>query len=166
MASNGRALIVPAGPEKEWRRSFTRYDPEFCEVICDLAQQGKFPEQWCAFIGCAMSSLYRWANEHEEFDRAVHMAWHLLEAYWTDYAHKNLKNKDLRTTLMIEMLRKRFPSTWGQSPINTYENFKMRDRNETADNENDDGESALEDLTLDQLNERIETLLKRRSAAG
>lgn len=160
-----RSNIVPIDPPRDPRAdNALKYDDEYCQRIRDYAQAGMFPEEWCAHIGVAMSTFYRWANEHPKFAEAVHIAWHILSAYWSDYARKNLLNPNLRTTLLIEMLRKRFPDTWGKNARNTHENFENRWGK--PDDEGDEvGASSAEDLKkLDrgQLEDKIRRLEARR----
>lgn len=115
-------LIVAKPGEKR----ALQYDPEMCWTVRDLAQQGRFPESWCAGLGISMSTLYKWADTYPEFNEAVTIGWHLLNDYWTRFAADNLKHPDLKTVVLLEILRKRFPETWGLNPRNTQENFENR----------------------------------------
>ncbi len=128
-----RANIMLIGQRPDEPGRALKYDPEFCWTVRLLAQGGKFPEEWCADLGITMSTLYAWANRYPEFEEAVLIAWHLLNAYWTDYARKNLLNKDLRTAVLLEILRKRFPETWGKSARNTQDTFEARPRAQPED---------------------------------
>lgn len=102
-------------PGEPSRRSI--YDADLhCQMVRDLAQQGKFPESWCAAIGVTMQTMRDWVLAYPEFKDAVIIARHLLTAYWTEYVHTNLKNPDLKQGLLVELLRKRFPEIWGKSP--------------------------------------------------
>lgn len=123
--SRTRANIMLIKPQPGEQRAL-KYDPEFCWTVRGLAQAGKFPESWCAEIGVTMSTLYRWADEYPEFNEAVEISWHLLNHFWTEYAVSNLSNIDLRSTVLLELLRKRFPETWGKTPRNTLGNFQSR----------------------------------------
>ena len=105
-----------------------KYDPRYCDLVKQLAEAGGFPETWCAKIGIHWVTLYRWANEYPDFEEAVKQAWVILQHFWTTYAQDNLKNTDLRSTVLITILRQRFPSIYGvhKHPQGTLENFLAR----------------------------------------
>ena len=156
-----RANIMDLVPLPGEQRAL-KYDPEFCWTIRGLAQEGRFPEEWCAEIGVTMKTLYEWANVFPEFDEAVRIAWHLLNAYWTNYARDNLTNPNLRTTLLLEILRKRFPESWGKNARNTQETFETR--NETPGVDGDEKSPltrALKDAPREEIKDRIAMLQER-----
>lgn len=167
-----RANIMLIGPQPGEQRAL-KYDPEFCWTVRLMGQDGKFPEEWCAGLGVTMSTLFQWANTYPDFDQAVREAWHLLNAYWTrkarDVVEKPLFYSDLKATVFLEILRKRFPETWGKNARNTQETFENRDmaaveegqaqRSPLADHE------AIRAADVDRLEERIAQLEARRKAA-
>jgi len=40
-----------------------KYDPEMCWRVRDMAQEGMFPEEWCADLGVTMSTLFQRAHD-------------------------------------------------------------------------------------------------------
>lgn len=138
-----------------------KYDQAFCDRVRDFAQRGMWPEEWCAHLGISMTTLYRWANEHPEWEEAIIIGWHLLSAHYARLARENLLNPDLRATVLMEVLRKRFPGIWGRDPKGTQDHFEARNR--TAD-----GEKPLLDpsevraASDDALREAIGRLEERR----
>ena len=68
----------------------SKYDPKHCDLIQQLAQDGKFPAAGCAAIGVTRKTLYNWADRYEDFEDAIEMAWQHLHAYWTEFAVRNL----------------------------------------------------------------------------
>lgn len=171
--SRKRANIMLIGPAPGEQRAL-KYDPEFCWTVRQMGQDGQFPEEWCAEIGITMSTLFNWANIYPDFDQAVREAWHLLNAYWTAKARhvveQPLLYSDLKATVFLEILRKRFPETWGKTPRNTQETFENREI--TTPNEQERAKSPLSDpdaikqATMDQINARIAALEARRKAEG
>ena len=126
-----------------------------------MAQDGKFPEEWSAELGVTMATIYRWANEYPEFDEAVLISWHLLHAYWARYARENLNNPDLKAGLLMEMLRKRFPSTWGKDPQNTQTHFEARNKAQAGDQPLLDP-SEVRTASDEAINDAIAKLEERR----
>lgn len=164
--SRTRANIMLIKPQPGEQRAL-KYDPEFCWTIRTLAQDGKFPESWCAEIGVTMSTIYRWADEYSEFNEAVEISWHLLNHFWTEYAVTNLSNIDLRSTVLLELLRKRFPETWGKQPRNTLGNFQ--NRHATPEGQSATGAAPAmspPNQTEADIMARLEQLRRRRTEDG
>ncbi len=163
-----RANIIPVSGDDYKGSNALKYDPEHCWTVRDLAQKGKFPETWCAEIGVTMQTLWNWANRYPEFDEAVRIAWHLLHHYWTEKAASLLTHPTAKQTLLLEIMRKRFPETWGENPRNTLEAWQFRPR-EVLDEGEEGGEAALDvspealgGMTDDDIQQRIAALEARR----
>lgn len=119
-----RNNIVPVVVTQGSNRQKYRGDAA-CKILA-MAEDGKWPEEWCAELGISMRTLYSWANERPEFEEAVEAAWHLLHAYWARLLRDNLTNPSLRQNAILQVMAKRFPSTWGQAPRNTLDHFLAR----------------------------------------
>lgn len=162
-------MLIGQKPGEEGRA--LKYDPEFCWTVRLMAQEGKFQEEWCAELGITMSTLFQWANVYPDFDQAVREAWHLLNAYWTAKARAVVENpvlySDLKATVFLEILRKRFPETWGKNARNTQETFENRDRGVVEDGARSPlaDREAIRAADLDKLEDRIKQLEARRKAA-
>lgn len=145
-----------------------KYDPEFCWTVRLMAQEGKFPESWCAKIGITMSTLFQWANTYPEFDQAVREAWHILNAYWSERAQQIVEHparwSDLKATVFLEILRKRFPETWGKNARNTQETFETRNASMEGTASPLTDPNRLRDAKIDELEQRLRTLRARREA--
>jgi len=155
-----------------------KYRPEYCQAVRDMAQEGMFPEEWCARIGVTMMTLYRWANRFPEFEEAVEVSWHILHAYYAEQFRRASKNKEDRSIpSLLEIMRKRFPETWGNNPRNTLEAFQRR--NQDLDHEYRPGDDARDVTSApegggastpgasgadprEELEERVQALLQRR----
>ena len=74
-----------------------KYRPEFCQQVREMAQEGMFPEEWCAHIGVTVMTLFRWANRFPEFEEAVEISWHILHAYYANQVRLATKDKGIRS---------------------------------------------------------------------
>lgn len=167
-----RANIMLIGQKAGEQGRALKYDPEFCWTVRLMAQEGKFPESWCARLGVTMQTLFNWANTYPDFDQAVREAWHILNAYWTERAQQIVEHpalwSDLKATVFLEILRKRFPESWGRNARNTQETFETRakpiegeaQRSPLADPE------KIRAADMDEIERRIAALEARRKAEG
>lgn len=165
-----RANIMLIGQKAGEQGRALKYDPEFCWTVRLMAQEGKFPESWCARLGVTMQTLFNWANTYPDFDQAVREAWHILNAYWTERAQQIVEHpalwSDLKATVFLEILRKRFPETWGKNSRNTQETFETRNTDPEGDGTTSPLTDAnrLRDARIDELEQRLRTLRARREA--
>ncbi|MFD1156945.1 hypothetical protein [Roseovarius aestuarii] len=120
--SRKRSNIVPLSLDPRSTNAL-KYKPEYCQLIIRRAKLGEFPEQWCSRIDISLSTMYNWANRYQEFDRASQLAWTHLTSYWTQAAWKAALGGPANTQVLIHILKKRFPDTWGHSARNTQASF-------------------------------------------
>ena len=77
---------------------------------------------------------------------------------------------DLKATVFLEILRKRFPESWGNNARNTQETFENREITTPEDQERAKSPlsdpDAIKQATMDQINARIAALEARRKAEG
>jgi hypothetical protein len=112
-----------------------------------------------------MRTLYSWANERPEFEEAVEAAWHVLHAYFARLLRENLTNPALRQTTILQIMAKRFPSTWGQSPSNTLDHFLSRNSAVAVNTQAQGSSDALEPApTREEILERIRIIQNRIAA--
>lgn len=52
----------------------TTYDPKYCDEIITFMSDGSHVIEFAAEIGTHKATLYRWAEEHEEFRDALEVA--------------------------------------------------------------------------------------------
>lgn len=160
------ATIVPMHPTKrDGTPAALKYEPVYCEVVRTMAQEGKFPEEWCVRIGVTANTLYNWANKYPEFEDAMHIAWHLLASYWAMQARMAATGgiPGSSPTVLLALLQRRFPQIWGKNGGRlTQEHFETR-------NEAGKGSALcqtcerLQEMTEEQITCELEAL--RREAA-
>ena len=100
-----------------------KYDETMGQRVMEMAQEGKFPEEWCAEIGILPSTLYNWANRYPEFEEAVENAWVLLHAWAAKTFRENLQNPNFRQTMFLKKMERRLPNTFGDKAKLTEDNF-------------------------------------------
>ena len=131
MTGRSRADLVLIGQQPDEPGRALKYDPRYCEEIRLLAQDGKFPETWCATIGIHKVTLYRWADEYPEFEEAIRIAWVVLQDYWTRFAVTSIVTKDINQGILNTILKGRFPSLYSNKPEileGTLEHFEARNK--------------------------------------
>lgn len=58
----------------------TKYKPEYCERMIELASEGKLPMDWCIEFDVTYQSIHDWRKKHPEFAEAYEKAKQLTEA--------------------------------------------------------------------------------------
>lgn len=66
----------------------TKYKPEMCLKIIELARIGKTQQQWAAELGVCTETLQEWAAVHEEFSAAKRQANALCQNWWIEQARR------------------------------------------------------------------------------
>lgn len=159
------ALVpVPRNPQAD---NANKYDPEHCWTVRQLAQEGYFPESWCARLGVTYATIFNWANRHPEFEQACMEAWYLLRAHWTEKAMANIQGAGMAPSVLIKILESRFPDTWGKTnPRNTQELFENRP-GKPVDPEDDQAidPEKVKGMDRNLIRDRIAVLEARRAAA-
>jgi hypothetical protein len=158
------SALVPKEPKAGG--TYRRYEgEEDCWAVRGWAQEGMFPEEWCAHFGITMSTLYNWANAHPEFEQACMEAWYLLRAFWTKKARDATQRaSDIPPSVLKTILERRFPDTWGKNPRNTQETFETRPGRPSEDEAlpEDQTPEAVRAMDSDTLAKRIAALQARR----
>ena len=137
------------------------YKPEFCDTVRDLAQKGLFPESWCAHIGVTMRTMFTWADRYPEFCEAFEIGWHLLADFWSKEALNSVQGIGRPPSVTLEILRKRFPSTYGSNSRNTLETFLNRNKPNQSGLEQQT--TNVTQLSDEELARKIAVLEERRA---
>ena len=72
----------------------TKFREEYCDLVCDLAAEGKGPAEWAYEIGVDRVTLYRWAETHSTFATAIARAKDYEQAAWERLARENIKDRN------------------------------------------------------------------------
>ena len=125
MSGKRFAALVPTERPPKYGPA-NKYNPTYCQRVKDLAQQGKFPEEWVAELGVVLATIYNWANEHPEFEMALHEAHWVLRAHWTRAVRMSVQGEGMAPSTLALLLQRRFPDTWGKNSINFHKHFEER----------------------------------------
>jgi len=79
---------VMGQPRKGFKREFVELDPEWENIILDLAQAGKSMTWWCINLGIDPDTFRRFARDIERFDEVWKMALLLQRAWWEDQGQR------------------------------------------------------------------------------
>ena len=123
ISARKRSNIVPLSIDPRAQNALKYRGEEHCALIKSMAHKGEFPEQWCAQLGIALSTMFNWAARHPEFDEACRVAWTALSAFWTRELIEATRGNSRDTKILLELLRRRFPDTWGVNAKNTVGHF-------------------------------------------
>ena len=86
----------------------TKYKKEYCRRIVDAMSQGKSVLQFCAEQGVSKSSVYLWAQQHNEFSDALSRGKELGEAYWEGELQKMMYSREANAPLVKLYFANRF----------------------------------------------------------
>lgn len=86
----------------------SKYRPEYCDEIIDLGKDGKSIAQMAAHFDVDKASVFRWAEEHEDFRTAFARAKTHSQKWWEDQAQKNLSDRNFNAQLWLKSVASRF----------------------------------------------------------
>lgn len=87
MARKTKTKGTPATPGRTLGRP-SKYRPEFCEQIIELARIGKTQQQWAAELSVDVNTLQEWAGVHADFSLAKSQANALCQNWWIEQARR------------------------------------------------------------------------------
>ena len=159
--SRKRSNIFPLEVDPRASNALKYRGQEDCDLVVHRAREGHFPEQWCAEMGISMATFYSWADRYPEFDRAVRIAWTALSAFWTtEIVSVALGKKEANVKVLLELLRRRFPDTWGANARGTFAHFDALSAN--AQEARGMNQRDKEGPTEAELRDELELLRKRQ----
>lgn len=62
----------------------TKYDPKYCEEVVEYMRDGYSVTAFAGHIGVARSTVFKWADEHEEFSDSLKTAQAMAAQWWED----------------------------------------------------------------------------------
>jgi len=66
----------------------TKYDPTYCDEAVEFLKDGYSVKAFAGHIGVALSTVYKWADEHPDFSDAL-KAGQAAAAFWWEQALRN-----------------------------------------------------------------------------
>lgn len=68
----------------------SKYKPEYCEKVIELAKKGYGWAQYAAEFEIDRTTLFDWRDQHPDFSTALTRAKVLEQAWWEEQAHKGM----------------------------------------------------------------------------
>ena len=95
----------------------SKYKPEFCERILELAAEGAGWSEYAAEFGIDRTTLYDWAESHEEFSTVLKRAKVLEQAWWESEARLNVRHKEFNANLWGRSVMARFRDDYTERKV-------------------------------------------------
>lgn len=95
----------------------SKYKPEYCERVLELAKEGASMAEYAAEFGIDRTTLFDWRDQHEEFSTALTRAKILEQAWFEREARLNMKNKDFNANLWYRSALSRFRDDYAEKRI-------------------------------------------------
>ena len=94
----------------------SKYKPEFCEKIIEVAQRGGSITRM-AIEGCGVekATMYDWAEAHPEFSNALTRAREISQLWWEKKAEENVDNPKFNAALWKMNVASRFREEYGET---------------------------------------------------
>ena len=86
----------------------SKYDPSFCDLVLDLAADGKSRAQIAACLGVNRDTLNEWSKQHDEFSVALKNAYDIALAWWEGAGQINMMRQGFNATAYIFQMKNRF----------------------------------------------------------
>lgn len=86
----------------------SKYKPEFCERMLEMAAEGCGMAEYAAEFGIDRATLYHWSEEHPEFLTALTRAKAVEQSWWEREARLNVRNKEFNANLWYRCAASRF----------------------------------------------------------
>lgn len=86
----------------------SKYKPEYCERVIELAKEGAGWAEYAAEFEVDRPTLYDWAAAHEDFSTALTRAKVLEQAWFEREGRLNLRNREFNANLWGKSVSARF----------------------------------------------------------
>jgi hypothetical protein len=131
----------------------SKYKPEYCERVIALGKEGYSHAELAADLEVDKASMYRWAEEHEDFRTALHAAKTFEQAWFEREARSNMKNRDFNANLWYRSAASRFREDYTErkeTQLTGANGGAVQVESKTVDTDalSADQRSALRDLIL------------------
>lgn len=95
----------------------TKYKPEYCEKIIELGKEGKSIAQMASFFDVDKASIFRWAEDSDDFRTALARARAHSQNWWEEKAQQNLASRDFNAQLWLKSVTSRFRDDYTEKQI-------------------------------------------------
>ena len=95
----------------------TKYRPEFCEEVIELARGGRSLVEIAVALGVGKASLYDWSEKHPEFSTALAHARDVSQAWWEEQARMGLTLPGFNASLWAKIAFSRFPDDYQERRV-------------------------------------------------
>ena len=95
----------------------TKYKPEYCERVLEMAAEGASMAEYAAEFGIDRTTLFDWRDQHEDFSTALTRAKILEQAWFEREARLNMRNKDFNANLWYRSALSRFRDDYAERRI-------------------------------------------------
>lgn len=85
-----------------------KYDQSLCEKVIETMSQGKSLARVASDLGVARSTIYEWAQNHEEFADAIELGRDMALAHWEDMAYEVAKEGKGNAAVLNFQMKNRF----------------------------------------------------------
>jgi transposase len=86
----------------------TDYRVEYCDRLIEIMREGASIEEVAADLDISKTTLYNWAEAHEEFMNAKKRGEELSLSWWVKQGRIQLQNRDFSATLFYMNMKNRF----------------------------------------------------------
>lgn len=95
----------------------TTYNPEYCERVIALGEEGASKAEMTLELGVARSTFALWEEKHPEFSEAVKRAVELSQGWWEREGRKATfgKTDGFNATAYIFNMKNRFKDDWSDT---------------------------------------------------
>lgn len=95
----------------------SKYKPEYCERVIDLSKQGAGWAEYASEFEVDRASLFRWAEEHEDFAQALTRAKVHEQAWFERAGRLNLGSKEFNANLWGKSVSARFRDDYTERKV-------------------------------------------------
>lgn len=113
---------MAAAPKKEPARKNpvgrpTKYKPEYCEKIVELAKEGKGWVAWAIACGVDRPTLYAWGDQHPEFLTALKEAKLYEQLWWEEIGQSSVLAKNFQAAVWRTSMQARFREDYTERKV-------------------------------------------------
>lgn len=95
----------------------SKYKPEYCEKIMDIAKTGAGMVEWALACDVDRVTLYDWAEKHEDFSTALTRAKMLEQAWWETTGRDNLNADRFNALVWKTTMQARFRDDYTERKV-------------------------------------------------